>query len=189
MPTGTLGADALAREWFERILEREPERGAELLRKLDFYRRLSGLDRHKEPPWQGLSWVLDLVPGSPLKAIDVIDAYLIAHAVHLPDGRIAGLADAQAVIRAMWIGNARTADEKRQLILGLGSARFEHLVEALYREMGFETRMTRRTRDGGRDVEITRDTPGQREVAHVECKLWTGPVGVTEVRNLCDRRQ
>jgi restriction system protein len=99
MPTGTLGADQLAAAFAKSVIQKDP---SELQRYagIEHYRRLLELDG-EEPTWQGLSWVLDLLPHAPLLAIEAIDAYLVAQAVFMPDGRISGLGDAQAVIRAM----------------------------------------------------------------------------------------
>lgn len=119
-----------------------------------------------------------------MQAIEVLEAYFLAHMMHMPDKRISGLADAQAVIRAMWIGNSTSGAAKRELVFGLGSERFEHLIGALYNAMGYTTRVTARSRDGGHDLEISRREPGANEKSRVECKLWNQPVGVVPVRNL-----
>jgi restriction system protein len=180
--TGEFGADEVRakvlKSWFTND---DPVEWHEAM-KIEYWRRLAGLEG--EPAWQGLTWVLDLLPRWPLKAIEAIEAYLVAHLMYLPDGRIWGLTDAQAVIRAMWIGNATTSEFKHNVVLQLGSDRFEHLVESLYHEMGYETAITQRTRDGGRDIEVRRDRPGEKENSVVECKLWAGSVGIPEVRKL-----
>ena len=108
-------------------------------------------------------------------------AYFLAHALELPDGRIVGIGDAQAVIRAMWIGNPVSGAEKRELVFQLGHRRFEHLLERLYAEMGFETTLTAPKGDGGRDVIATKDVPGEKQRTLIECKLWRKAVGVPVV--------
>lgn len=137
-----------------------------------------------EPTWQGLSWILDLIPRWPQQAIDVLEAYFLAHIMVLPDGRISGIGDAQAIIRAMWIGNAVSGAEKRQLIFDLGPTKFEHLIESLYEAMGFATRLTSRSADGGRDILVVKEQPGSREQSLIECKLWDSRVSVTVARRL-----
>lgn len=179
--TGTLGSDELTRESWERIEITDPETW-ERLAQLEFTQRLLGHQR--EPPWQGITWVLDLLPAAPLLAVRVIEAYLIAHVMVLPDGRISGLSDAQAVIRAMWIGNPSSSEAKQSVLFELGPALFEHVIEALYHEMGFDTRLTPPRGDGGRDVEITHVAPGRKERSIVECKLWKSRVGIRRVREL-----
>ena len=58
------------------------------------------------------------------------------------------------------------------------------LVAALYRNLGYTVELTPPSRDGGRDVIATRQTPGQRELAEIECKTHTSPVGVAYVQRL-----
>jgi restriction system protein len=183
IPTGEFGSDALNAEFAKRAFDNEPEMFGRLM-AIEYYRRLVGADVLVEPTWQGLSWVLDLLPRWPMQALEVLEAYLLAHMMYLPDGRISGIADAQAVIRAMWIGNPASSGLKRDLLLQLGPVRFEHLVEALYHAMEFDTAITPPSRDGGRDIKVSRETPGAREQSLVECKLWSGPVGVQKVRQL-----
>ncbi len=180
--SGALGADRWRILGLQYDLGREGrERVEEARRSREFVRRL--LNPH-EPTWEGLTWILDLLPGWPMQAIDVLEAYFLAHALELPDGRIHGIGDAQAVIRAMWIGNPVSGDEKRDLLLELGDRRFEHVVESLYNAMGFETTLTPPARDGGRDVIAIKTAPGEKQRSLVECKLWRKPVGVEVVRSL-----
>jgi len=44
-----------------------------------------------------------LLPQSPRRALDVIDAYISVHAGFMPDGRLLGMTDARAIIRAKYI--------------------------------------------------------------------------------------
>jgi restriction system protein len=119
-----------------------------------------------------------------MQAIDVLETYFLAHALELPDGRNVGIGDAQAVIRAMWIGNPVSGAEKRELVFQLGHRRFEHLLERPYAEMGFETTLTAPKGDGGRDVIAAKDVPGEKQRTLIECKLWRTAVGVPVVRGL-----
>jgi restriction system protein len=182
MPTGEQGIDQFHREWLKHLTMEEPETFVEVINREYFSRLIR--PEPCEPPWQGLSWILDLLPDWPMQAIEVLEAYFLAHMMHMPDRRISGIGDAQAVIRAMWIGNPASGVAKRELVFGLGSERFEHLVGSLYNAMGYTTRVTARSRDGGRDLEISRREPGASEKSRVECKLWKQPVGVVPVRNL-----
>jgi restriction system protein len=181
--TGSLGSDQNTLEMIPILQQVDPDGLARLL-GTEHVRRLLELNGKRQPPWEGITWVLDLLPQAPGKAIEVIASYISAHLMRLPDGRISGLTDAQAVIRAMWIGNPRTAQEKRDVATTLGAEPFEHLIESLYNAMGFTTAMTPRGRDGGRDIDLVRDAPGARERSVVECKLWTRRVGELAIRNL-----
>jgi len=83
--SGSLGSDYFtAHHLVHRIKSQEP------FRKTEFTRRLFGaaLTRGRVQPWEGVTWVLDLLPESPRKALDVIDAYFDVHAGFMPDGRL-----------------------------------------------------------------------------------------------------
>jgi len=102
----------------------------------------------------------------------------------LPDGRVIGLGDAMAVIRAFYIGHPGTLDAKRSRLYELSPRDFERLAERLYNRMGYKTVLTPPARDGGRDVLADRDRPGEREHVRVDAKLYQEPVGVRIPRTL-----
>ena len=68
----------------------------------DYERRaiLAVSGRSDEPTWPGLTWVLDLLPAAPDRALAVLTAFLHADVNVLPDWRITGLSDVAGVIRA-----------------------------------------------------------------------------------------
>lgn len=134
--------------------------------------------------WDGCTWVLDLLPHSPQEALNVIHAYLYAHAQFLPDGRIVGLGDAADVIRNRYVlqGSA-SAEALRELILGLHWRDFELLVAHLFRRMGYAVEVTPHQKDRGKDI-IARQ---EGETVYVECKNWAGPVDANVVANLTGR--
>lgn len=151
-----------------------------------YYRRLvlyKG-NRSKVPPWEGITWVLDLLPHFPNQALMALEAYILAHAQELPDGRFEGLSDASAVIRAKFIGLPGNQDEEVQFLLERSPRDFEHLVERLYSVMGYKTELTPPQKDGGRDVLAATRMPGKAEQLLVECKRHSGRIGVEKVRAL-----
>ena len=103
-------------------------------------------------PWEGITWILDLLPDNPRKAVDALDAYFLAHIHFLPDGRMFGLEDAEAVNRQRYFHK----DNPREVLFTLRPAEFEYLVAALYSKMGYEVSVTPVTSDGG-----------------IDCWLWT----------------
>ncbi len=155
---------------------RRPDQERAQLAGQEYYQRLlrANSRRHVHP---GIRWVLDLLPNNPRPALAAIDAYLTAHLMVLPDGRINGLDDALGIIRARYIGRPATSEGKRQTFFELSPRDFERLVQRLYQAMGYETILTPPGRDGGRDVIATRIGAGQREQVQIECKLHTNPVG------------
>lgn len=74
--SGTLGySDKMAFEMIE-----SPERGTRefgLPALHSYFRRLLfyGLGYSKIPPWEGITWIIDLLPDSPKKALDALNAY------------------------------------------------------------------------------------------------------------------
>src|SRR4051794_18722782 len=64
MPTGSLGIDESHTIWLEHLLNEDPER-FEVARRTEWVRRLLDLDGSREPTWQGLTWILDLLPRWP----------------------------------------------------------------------------------------------------------------------------
>jgi SNF2 family DNA or RNA helicase len=64
-------------------------------------------------------------------------------------------------------------------------AEFERRVAALYEGIGFRTRVTKRTRDGGVDIEGWREQATGLERILIQCKHWpNATVGEQEVRDL-----
>jgi len=141
-------------------------------------------DKDHSPPWEGITWILELLPDHPKKAINVIENYLIGHFNMLPDWRISGLFDAITLIRAKFIGTPENNRDKIRFLLELDYRQFEHLIERLYNRMGYETELTSATRDGGRDVIAIQNALGQKEIIAIECKLYNRIVGVEIVRAL-----
>jgi restriction system protein len=178
--SGTLGHDYLTVQFLAHAAKRGEE-----LPKSEFTRRLFGaaLTKGKVQPWEGITWVLDLLPQSPRKALDAIDAYFDVHVGFMPDGRLMGMSDARAVIRAKYILVGDVEGSERALER-LTPRELEVLVAALYRARGYATRLTPPSKDGGRDVIATRRGAGQRERCLIECKHHGRPVGVKDARAL-----
>jgi restriction system protein len=117
----------------------------------------------KELPWEGIRWVLQLLPDHPATALAAIDAYFIAHMWDMADSLIHAMADAEAVIRARYIGVPETQEERRQTLYDLSPRQFEVLVQQLYQALGYEAELTPSTRDRGRDVIARRTQAGRAE--------------------------
>lgn len=185
IPSTSIGCDEYHLNDLYAAMREDSER-FEAMTELQYYRRLVpySAGRSRIPPWEGITWVLDLLPHFPSQALGALNAYVLAHAQQLPDGRLEGLHDAIAVIRAKFIGLPGTQEEKVQFLLGISPRNFEHLVERLYSDMGYETYLTPYQKDGGRDVIATRFTLGRVERLFVECKRSSSPIEVEQVRAL-----
>ncbi|WP_414939169.1 restriction endonuclease [Amycolatopsis sp. cmx-11-51] len=189
MHSGPLGIDAVR-------LERGEHRSSP---ETEYWRRLSDyhlLDTHRVRqirehgtdvewtvpyPWEGITWVLDLLCTSPDSALRVINAYLDCHAMVLPDGRLGALCDAAALIRAFYIGLPEHTHDRIELLTDLTPRQFEHLVASLYQRMGYAVTLTREVKDGGIDVLATSDEPGRHEKLSIQCKRSRRTIGVDPV--------
>jgi restriction system protein len=96
----TFGADHRNLQSLARLDKNER---LDLIRTSEYHRRLLRVAGKKSVAHPGVRWVLDILPDSPRRAITVIEAYLSAHFWYLPDGRISGLFDAIALIRAAYV--------------------------------------------------------------------------------------
>lgn len=134
----------------------------------DYQRRviLAAAGKSSEPTWPGLTWVLDLLPGHPDRALAVVTAFLYAHVDVLPDWRITGLSDATAIIRSRYI--LGETDAHASILRTIHWRDFEFLVAALYEAKGYEVEVTPEQKDGGRDV-IARRTGADAETLYVSC--------------------
>lgn len=154
--------------------------------KMQTYKRLVRYEMGLKsiPPWEGITWVMDLLPHFPKQALEALNAYILAHWQFLPDGRLDGLIDAVEIIRARFIGLPGTVSEKINLLQELNSRSFEHLVEQLYKRMNYETELTPAQKDGGRDVIAIKKDVARLEHLRIECKRYNKPVGVRILREL-----
>ncbi len=182
--SGSLGTDERLLKTLKRINQTNPKE-FERLSKKQFVKRLilSSLGAKIEP-WEGITWVIDLLPDFPNQAIDILNSYFLAHIEQIPDGRIDGLEDAITVIRAKYIGLPETQKEMVSLLNNLSPRDFEHLIERLYHKIGYDTELTPPQKDGGRDLIARKSIPTKKELVLVECKLYKNPIGVQTVRQL-----
>jgi restriction system protein len=151
-----------------------------------YYRRLINYFRVSKQiyPWEGNTWVLDLLPYSPKVALEGLNAYIFAHIPILPDMALQGLFDAAEIIRAKYIGLPGTQSDKVAMLLDLSSRQFEHLTERLYHSMDYDTWLTPPTRDGGRDIIAKINDGAKHEFLLVECKRYADTVDVGIIREL-----
>jgi len=177
--TGSFWKDEINLEYLIHCLKNEKEKAEKLL-GFEYYKRLVKSLSGKAQPWEGLTWILDLLPHNPRHAINAIHAYTIAHIQFLPDNQLHGLGDAVAIIRAKYIESPYSVD----FLETIDPYEFEHLVESLYTEMGHTTTMTQRTHDGGTDIIAEKDQPGQKERILIQCKKTKKNISVDKIRSL-----
>ncbi|MFB2348490.1 restriction endonuclease [Priestia megaterium] len=142
----------------------------------EYYRRLS----ETAYPYEGITWMLDVISYSPRAALEILNAYNAVHFMYLPDNSVSGLLDAQVLIRARYLQNDYSIDS----LLTLSSLEFERLIAKLYRKIGYEVKLTKSTRDGGKDIIAENKTIGRKELLFIECKRYKNKVGIDHIRKL-----
>lgn len=185
LPSCSLGSDGFTLLGWQAFAKAGyPVRESEFRSRLITYVGAKELGLEAPPPWEGITWVLDLLPHFPRAAISALESYFMAHGLVLPDGRLHGLSDAMEVIRAKCIERPRSPEDAIRLLNEESPRTLEHLVECLYSEIGYKTVLTPRQKDGGFDVLAEKQESGQRALLHIECKKWQGNVGVPVMRGL-----
>lgn len=171
---GTLGIDQHHRKWIYSIS------AAEKAKLVEEYEYINRLIQPPFRPWDGIHWILDLLPNEPRKALDVLDAYFSAYCQFLPDGRINSISDAEAIIQKRYVHR----NNPRETLLSLQPSEFEKLIGTLYKSMGYEISITQASHDGGIDIKAEKNEPGGRIVSLIQCKRYVDVVRVQAVREL-----
>lgn len=93
---------------------------------------------------------------------------------------------AKANARDVWGGVIRALAQDPKGLYELSPRKFEELISELLRRDGYSTELTKISRDGGRDVLATLESPLGKQLFLVECKKYSPdrPVGVSLVRDL-----
>lgn len=80
----------------------------------------------------------------------------------------------------------RAIAQDPELIRKIGSRDFEEIIASIFSKNGFAVELTKKTRDGGRDIIAIRSDLGIRSKFFIECKRYsaTNPITVELVRNL-----
>ena len=158
---------------------------AEMMRSTHFQRIYAYYGgKTSELPWEGIRWVLQLLPDKPATALVALDAYFLAHMRDMTDSLIYAISDAEAVIRGRYIGVPDTQEERRQALYDLSPRQFERLIHRLYQAQGYDAELTPSQRDRGRDVIARRSQPGTREHVLIECKRYAKTIPIQYVRAL-----
>lgn len=130
--------------------------------------------------WEGMTWVLDLLPHFPKEAIKGIDAYFLANCQFMPDFVLSGISDCTSIIRAKYF----EVEHPNKFLLEIEPREFEWLIDELYKEMGYDTKLTASSYDGGIDIIAEKSDIGQKEITLVQCKRCKSNIGVRTVREL-----
>lgn len=132
--------------------------------------------------WDGLTWILQLLPYHPYKAIKALNLYLSSEIMYMPDDRIIGINQCISIIESKFI---YSNDGLENYILNLTPREFELLIANLYEHLGYKVQVTPSTRDGGKDIIANIKREDGNEVVYVECKLYkTTELTATTIRAL-----
>ena len=190
IPSGAFGADRLTLNMYIAMRGRHEENAAQEQGRLEwinsnYVQRVVRYFGHMtdDPPWEGITWVIDLLPDRPRTALDALNAYFYAH-MYMTDNMIHAIGDAEGIIRARYIGLPESAGQRLAVLSEITWREFERLVEHLYDRIGYETELTQATRDGGRDIIAEMSGPGMQERILVSCKQSSKKVAVSAVREL-----
>lgn len=134
----------------------------------------------KNEGWEGMTWILDLLPDWPQQAYDALDAFVRAHTLYLSDDRVWGLCDALSIIRHKYL----LSPNPRDILNDISPRDFEFLIAALFRKQNFNVRVTKQSRDGGFDIVCSSSNTPIKQTILVECKHHTGTIGVAPVSRL-----
>lgn len=140
----------------------------------------------KYPVWEGLGWIIDLLPQHPRQALNVLDAFFDVFWHSLNDNYLMGLFDSQSIIRSRYIENQEIQNQAERTLQSLNWRELEWLCGILYENMGFEVNVTPRGNDDGVDIVAKSKKIGEKTLIVVQSKKWelTNPVGKKEIREL-----
>lgn len=168
-----------------RIAERIKSGEATEYERRLFRAALSQGSRKNSPaaPIPDLTWIIDLAFSNPAQTFEVAHAYLAVHFWILPDQVIDGILDFMATVRSHFRLDSPD-DSDAALLRSLSSRSLEYLTAAIWKRMGYQTIVTKATRDGGKDVVARRAEPGRSETVLIECRQWDKNVPVAAVREM-----
>ena len=159
------------------LLASSPEEIDEKIEQSEYLRRIFNMDRY---PWQGLSWILDLLPDHPKDAIKILSSYYLAHCQFMTDHQLFAVEDCTDIIRAKYFD----IEHPRNVLLQIDPIEFEWLVEELFKKMGYLTELTKVSYDGGIDLVAQKASVGKKEKLLIQCKRYENNIGVKYVREL-----
>lgn len=159
--------DLMDYESFKRMQNSDNESFRMLYIKMSQNERYIRIENGQDA-WEGLTWVLELLPSRPYRAIQALKSYVLAQH-NLTDDRITGIDQCADIIMAKFIYYENPLEK----LLQLKPIEFEWLIEELYLLMGYNTVWTPSTRDGGKDIIATIMRMDGYERIYVECKLYS----------------
>lgn len=187
--SGTYGKDISNKEFYNQIssdedlnvsLEEQSKSGKHTLQDTEYFYRLNKIKSHKDNVWEGLTWILDLLPHFPDKAINAINAFYLANCQFLPDDLLEGISDCTTIISARFVDK----EHPKEIFLNLTPKDFEKLVLLVYRNLGYTATLTKDSYDGGIDVNAEKEGTTLKEKLVIQCKNYKSTISVEDIRSL-----
>lgn len=163
------GADSYTLKW----LKEYPENINKSPNK-EFIRRLFT----RKEPWEGITWIIDLIPHSPKEALNTLSSYFYVHCQLLPDDPLVGLSDAMEIIRTKYI----EYPHPKEILLDLTALDFEILISELFKQLEYDVELTKRSYDDGIDILCNKTEKSKKETLLIQCKRYTKNIGVKDIR-------
>jgi restriction system protein len=148
-----------------------------LLKASEYFRKIS---TGRSDIWEGLCWILDLLPHNPKEAIQTLEAYFTATMHHMSDSLIWSNGDCIDIITAKYYD----LEHPRSILLDIDPIEFEWLIEELYKEIGYTTEWTGKANDQGIDIIASKNDIGKKEKTIIQCKRYNGTISSPFVRDL-----
>jgi restriction system protein len=172
--TGRIEAD----NWNLKFLVSLPKNEFDtLLENSEYYKRNL---RMEDNAWEGLTWVLELLPRHPKMAIEALNAYFVANCAYMTDQQMFTVEDCLSIIRAKYY----ETEHPKEFLLQINPLEFERLVSTLYKKLGYKTDLTKNSYDNGIDILIEKEKVGKKEKSVVQCKRSKNNIGVPIIREL-----
>jgi len=170
---GAYGLDNMHRE----TLKNDKENLMNLYKHFPIYtKRLYYLEK----PWEGLTWVIDLLPDHPKDVLNILDSFYKIYCLFLPDDVMFGLSNIDEIIRAKYFEMKHPIE----VLYNLSPEEFEYLVAELFYEMGYDVELTKKTHDNGIDVIAKNNSVTKREMILIQCKKHKQKITVKDIREL-----
>ena len=131
-------------------------------------------------PWEGLTWVIDLLPNYPKEVLKIIDSFFNIYCQYLPDDVMFGLSNIDQIIRAKYLN----VDHPIEILHDLSPMEFECLIAELFSKMKYDVRLTKRTHDNGIDVIAKNSKTAKKELIMIQCKRHKQNIISRDIRDL-----
>jgi restriction system protein len=179
----TFNIDLIYKDTYKNIdwaQEQKLEEHYKKFTETQYFKRLMAHQKETDTVWEGITWILDLLPHFPNEALRGLHAYFLANCQFVPDSYYNAFGDWTSIIRAKYID----VEIPQEIFLNLQPKEFEYIVAELYEEMGYETKLTNSSYDGGIDVIAEKKKTGKKEKLLIQCKRYRNKIGVDEARKL-----